>query len=282
VAVGTVTVTATADDISGVTGTKEIRVVTYDVTSITVTSASSTVGAGSSMQMTAEVGPPEAHNKAVTWSVTAGTGSATIDANGLLTGVTRGTVTVVATAQDGSGVTGTKEITITDPVTNITVSAPANTVEEGSTLQMSADVDPDGAVQDVTWSVTAGTGTATIDANGLLTAGTAGTVTVVATATDGSGVTGSKEITVTEPVSVGSVRNSTYEVYPNPSDGKFTIKLKEMKGRFVVYDLSGSAIAAGVISDYRFSLDLSSNGNGVYLLRVTTGEKSEISKLIVQ
>ena len=50
----------------------------------------------------------------------------------------------------------------------------------------------------MTWSVSNGTGTATIDAtSGLLTAGTAGTVTVTATAKDGSAKTGTLQVTVT-------------------------------------------------------------------------------------
>ena len=67
---------------------------------------------GGTLQMIATVSPKNASNKSVTWSVTNGTGSATISATGLLTAVTNGTVTVKATAKDGSGVSGTKEITI--------------------------------------------------------------------------------------------------------------------------------------------------------------------------
>lgn len=74
----------------------------------------------------------------------------------------------------------------------------ATTVKTGAPLQMSASVLPAEASQSVVWSVTPGTGTGTINASGLLTGGNAGTITVVATATDGSGVSGSMVITVTE------------------------------------------------------------------------------------
>ena len=73
----------------------------------------STLKKGQTLQMSAEVLPASANNKTVTWSVINGTGTATVDANGLLTAVTAGTVTVKATATDGSAVEGSKVITIT-------------------------------------------------------------------------------------------------------------------------------------------------------------------------
>jgi len=85
------------------------------VSSITVTGAggASTITTyGGTLQMSAEVLPSGATNKAVTWSVT-GTG-ATITVDGLLQAVSDGDVEVKATAKDGSNVSGTKNITITN------------------------------------------------------------------------------------------------------------------------------------------------------------------------
>lgn len=62
--------------------------------------------------MLANVLPANATNNTVTWSVTPGTGNATISATGLLTATANGTVTVIATANDGSGVIGTMTVTI--------------------------------------------------------------------------------------------------------------------------------------------------------------------------
>ncbi|MDR3595423.1 InlB B-repeat-containing protein [Clostridium sp.] len=85
---------------------------TLDVDSISII-GSSTVAVNSTTQMAVSVSPSNAGNTAVTWSVTSGTGNATIDSSsGLLTGVTIGTVTVKATAKDGSGVSGTKVVAV--------------------------------------------------------------------------------------------------------------------------------------------------------------------------
>jgi len=87
---------------------------TIKVSGITVTGAdgSSEVAKGESLQMNAEIMPAEATYKTVTWSVEAGTGSATIDDDGLLTATDGGTVSVKASATDNSGTSGECEITI--------------------------------------------------------------------------------------------------------------------------------------------------------------------------
>lgn len=86
------------------------------VKSITVKSAGEAVSVTNSntLQMSVEVTPPEATNKAVTRSISSGN-AATIDAeSGLLTADASktGAVTVKAVAKDGSGVEGTKTITV--------------------------------------------------------------------------------------------------------------------------------------------------------------------------
>jgi uncharacterized protein YjdB len=60
--------------------------------------------------MSAAVEPANASNKSVTWSITNGTGEATISTAGLLTAVKNGTVVVKATAKDGSGKFGEKKL----------------------------------------------------------------------------------------------------------------------------------------------------------------------------
>lgn len=73
-----------------------------------------TVEKGSTLAMHAEVLPADAEDTSVTWSVAPGTGNAQIDpVTGILTGIDAGTVTVTATANDGSQVSGNKVITIT-------------------------------------------------------------------------------------------------------------------------------------------------------------------------
>ena len=205
-----------SDNTQGVTGAVWVKsaalLPSVKVSSITVsaTGGVSSIERGKTLQMSAAVLPANATDKTVTWSVINGTGTATISGSGLLSATTVGTVTVKATANDGSGIVGTKEIMVTSsavtPVSSITVSAAGgvSSVEKGKTLQMSASVLPaDAADKTVTWSVVNGTGAATISNSGLLSATAVGAVTVKATANDGSGVSGSKNISISSPSSSG-------------------------------------------------------------------------------
>lgn len=171
-----------------------------EVTSIVVTSDSGieTVDIGGNLAMVATVLPINAVDASVTWSVIAGTGTASIDISGVVTGLTEGTVTVRATANDGSGVYGELEINVYVYVASIAVTGfgGATTVVNGGTLQMLAAILPiTASVQTVTWSVTNDTGIATITQLGVLTGGSLGDVFVRATAQDGSGIF--DEITIT-------------------------------------------------------------------------------------
>lgn len=91
------------------------------VSSITI--IGSTINDGATSQLSVQVLPINASNLNVTWSVSSPS-IATISNSGLLTAVSNGSVTVRATAQDGSGVFGeqTFEISgVSDPVNGTVV-----------------------------------------------------------------------------------------------------------------------------------------------------------------
>ncbi len=202
VSAGTVTARATANDGSGVVGSLVITISNQviPVTGITVTGAggSSIITTDNgTLQLTAAISPTNATNQTVTWSIVNGTGQATISTAGLVTAVSNGTVTARATANDGSGVASTFGITISNQavaVTSITLSgaggASSINTDEG-TLQLTASVLPsDASNKGVSWSIISGATNATVNSSGLLTAVANGSVTVRATANDGSGTYG--------------------------------------------------------------------------------------------
>jgi len=81
------------------------------VSSITVAPSSKTLAVGGSQQLTATASPDNALDKTVTWSTSNGS-VATVSSTGLVTAVAAGTATITATANDGSGKTGTCSITV--------------------------------------------------------------------------------------------------------------------------------------------------------------------------
>ena len=128
------------------------------------------------------------------WSIKKGSGTATITQGGIVQGTQAGTVEVVYTFVDSYGVTVTtsKEITI-----KVATVLPAITGPE--TISISK---PSTAFQNETaggiWSITNGSGSATITQGGIVQGTQAGTVEVIYTFVDSYGVTvtTSKEITI--------------------------------------------------------------------------------------
>lgn len=159
---------------------------------------------GGALRMIATVLPADAANADVVWSVV-GT-EATIGADGLLTALKNGAVKVLATAADGSGVSGSAIIEISGqaPVANITVVADGGVTtiaKKNGNLQLRAVVLPAGAGNvDIVWEVygtdNLPTDIARVNPNGKLKAERNGTVVVVARAADGSGAYGTIVITI--------------------------------------------------------------------------------------
>jgi uncharacterized protein YjdB len=69
---------------------------------------------GGTYQVKAAILPEDASDKSLSWAITDGIGLANISSTGLVQAVANGTVTVKATANDGSGVYGELDIVITD------------------------------------------------------------------------------------------------------------------------------------------------------------------------
>ncbi|MGV6861769.1 MAG: Ig-like domain-containing protein [Putridiphycobacter sp.] len=160
------------------------------------------------------------------------------------------------------------------PVNAITVQGQggASTITtDGGTLQMEATVQPTNASdQTITWSVTNGTGSATIDANGILTAQTNGIVTVVATANDGSSITGSANITISNQIAVGvnEISEQNLMIYPNPTQSSFTIKTPEVIQNIFIVDVVGKSYSIPVNSEK--VVDLTNFKTGVYFVVIET------------
>ncbi len=209
---GTVTARATANDGSGVVGSLVITISNQVilVTGITVAGdggATTITTDNGTLQLTATIAPTNATNKTVTWSVVNGTGQATISSTGLVTAVANGTVTARATANDVSGVFGEMTITIGSQfvaVTGIIVTGlgGATTIEtDDGTLQMIASITPSNATEKgVIWSLSSGSGHASISETGLITARSNGKVTIRATAIDGSNIYGELEIIISNQI----------------------------------------------------------------------------------
>ena len=110
------------------------------VTGITLGPSTPSVEAGKTIQLTATVVPDNAANKAVTWASKT-TEVATVDQNGLVTGVEAGTADITVTAKDGSGVTATITVTVTATPTIGTLTVAVAAREGGQTVTVTEAVE---------------------------------------------------------------------------------------------------------------------------------------------
>ena len=176
---GEATITVTTED-GGKTATCKVTVKPNLVSEITL--AALAIYVGESKAVTATVKPDDATNKALTWTSSDET-VATVDATGKVTGKKIGTATITATAQDGSGVSGSCTVTVLSHVKKVTVT-PANLTlgqNKSYTLKATVEVFGSGTDTGVTWT-SSDTTIATVDATGKVTAtDKVGTVTITAT-----------------------------------------------------------------------------------------------------
>jgi len=149
------------------------------------------------------------------------------------------------------------------------------------TLQMEAAVLPANATDgSYTWSVASGTGSASIDAAGMLTALIDGTVTVTATANDASGQTGTAVITISnQGIGIQEDAVQQVEVFPNPTTGKVTFDTDIKIENIEIFNLTGE-----LVSNYfnTNTIDISQLPNGIYLAKIIIGGSSPIVQKLIK
>ena len=195
---GTAIIKATAADGSGENATCTVTVVTpkKSVSSVTLNKRSLTMQVGKTQTLSVTVKPTNADIRNVIWT-SSNTKVATVDSKGKVKAIGKGTATITATAADGSGKNAACKVTVVKKiVTGVTIKCKANTVKVKKTLTLTATVQPTNAdIKDVTWK-SSNTKVATVDSNGKVCGIKKGTVTITATAKDGSGKKATMKVTV--------------------------------------------------------------------------------------
>ncbi len=190
-----------ANDNSGVIGADKMCTLTVApvlVSEVTLDRTTAELKAGETLQLHASVQPADATDRSLTWRSN-NTAVATVDQSGLVTARAVGTATITATANDGSGKQAVCRVTVTPTLASQVIVEPGTLdVEVGSSVALTATVLPGTATNKVlTWR-SSNTAVATVDSHGEVTARAVGTATITATATDGSGASGSCQLTVSE------------------------------------------------------------------------------------
>jgi maltose-binding protein MalE len=156
---------------------------------------------------------------------------ATVSENGLVTAKSPGTATITATSKVDAKKSVSITVTVTEPRVGGDTTKPESIVisgetevEEGGTIQLSANVYPLGASQEVVWSVS-NTEYATITENGLLTGLKQGSVNVFATSVADENISGMVEVVIKA--------KQEEEAYPDL--GNYTIQIMVGSGAAGIY-----------------------------------------------
>lgn len=156
------------------------------------------VPVGGTLQLSAVCSPEDASIPEVTWS-SRNPAIASVDENGLVTGVKKGQVIIQATAADGSRVVGNVSLNVTQPVTGLTFSQAEIPVIAGRTAAAKVTVSPASASdKSLTW-FSSDEGIATVK-GGRITGVKAGRCTVTCASVSNPEVTASASVVVSQLV----------------------------------------------------------------------------------
>ena len=237
---GSFTITVTAEN--GQRATVKFKAV-KKATAITITGNSHELAAGRKLYLKASVQPSGVSSRKVTWT-SSDPSAATVDARGRVTAQNvsaRKSVTITAAAKDGSGVTGSYDLTITPVASGVKLYLDGEIVNGKTlyvdvnalnTLKLTAEVEPADASQRVKWT-SSSRGRATVT-GGNVSIKKRGNVTITAVAEDGSRVSArvvlkissiSKTVTVSgaDTLPAGKTAKLSAQVLPRDTTDKKVI-----------------------------------------------------------
>jgi hypothetical protein len=246
------------------------------------------------LQMEAAIFPSTA-NQNVTWSIVPGTGAATINTTGLVTALTNGSVWAKAVSVGDVTKMDSLEITISNqviPVDSVVVTTqnalPATITSDGGTLQIEAAIFPSTANQNVTWSIVAGTGTATINTTGLVTALTDGSVWAKAVSVGDVTKSDSLLITISNQEGTG-IKNPDaafhVSIYPNPTRNIVSLYVDDLNStqdflQATIVNQLGQVQTKQTVYSGKNEIDLSLLPGGIYFLKLNNGSMNGSYKII--
>ncbi len=133
-------VVITATDSNGIRGTAQLEVTYVPVTSVTIT-GENVVTVNSSIQLDGQV-DANATDQGVVWSIAdGGEEFGSVDKQGKVTGISVGTLKVLATAKGDSSQVGEHSVTVRD----LSLSTEKDDIYKGETLQVEASIIPKGS-----------------------------------------------------------------------------------------------------------------------------------------
>ncbi len=208
-----------------------------------------------SVKLTATLSPADTTNKGIVWK-SGNTNVATVDKNGVVTGVSEGTVKISATSKEDPTLKKVCVVTVEhkDEVTKVRLSRNSKEIVRGNSYTLTYSLQPSYAsIQDVVWSST-DPSVATVDQNGKVTALKAGKTIIRCTSADNLYARDDCVVTVTvkatglrisdEEISLYATSSKTLKtkVYPTDATDK-SLLWKSSNKSVVTVDQNGKITA---------------------------------------
>ena len=202
-----------------VSDTCHVKVTPIMVENITLSANHLSMALNETYTLTANVAPNNAENRTLEWIIPDNDVLLTqqVTPTSLNIGAAgEGTVTITVRATDGSGMSATCEVfvSVNTPVKSLTLTPTAMNLYVGNSQQINATITPqDAYTQDLRWT-SSNTNVATVNSSGLVNARGVGTAVITAMTTDGSNLSATCTVTVTNiPVESVTLNTSELELY---------------------------------------------------------------------
>ena len=209
---GTASVICSSTDGGNVTAECKVTVKTH-VSSVTLNKSTASVYTRKTVKLNATILPKTADNRKVTWK-SSNSKVATVDSNGLVTGVGAGSAVISCIADDNK-LTAKCTVTVNKPVDVIFVDTNVSekTLKKGATYQLKTEFTPENATfKDVKWK-SDNTKVATVSSKGVVKAVKPGTAYITCTSVDNPMVMTTVKITVVVKVTGVKLDYTQYEMY---------------------------------------------------------------------
>ena len=254
-----------------------------NVTGVSLNKNTLNLFVGESEVLAAGIMPDTASNNSVTWA-SSNPGIATVSENGLVTAVSEGITSVIATTNDG-GFKDTCEVTVNIliPVTAVSLNFTNLDLPVGQYDTLIATIVPNNATdKNVTWS-SSNTNVATVDENGVITIIASGIAIIRATTDDGNY---SDECIINSTINsvLTTQDNLTLRIYPNPVGKELTINISDYQlsmAKILITDVTGKTLYSQNVSGSIVKINTENLKNGVYFIALKNGDESIVNKFII-
>ena len=242
--------------------------------SINIEPKETTLALGTSVQLKAVFEPSNTTIQEVTWSST-DTNIAEVDKDGNVTAKGNGSATINVITINGNK-TATCAVTVTIPVTGVTLTPETAELKVGETKNLIITVAPETATNKKYTCTSDKESVATVDNTGLITAKSVGTAKITVTTEDGNKAA-TCTVTVTKPTAVDDAALATISVFPN----LFQEQLKIIKPndenaiRYALINALGIKMRSGVLNERETIINTENLETGLYVLRLNCENGAE-------